>query len=415
MGLSGAKHASRSLLRLCARATNSRQKEAARRAFTVAASQCQQNNNAHEARKPFRFALINKRERQLQLAEDYCGPLSPFAREIQLKLRSSYVDPFLMLDECIERGEADSDVVRVCLLAAKDLIFKLPRTARVAEAKPKQFALKVMTHILKDPKLWLPIALADFQAGTSLCWFAIAEGMSDKMITWIQVATDVSSHVPARAADQPGLWRGSLLCCLVEAHNLHDVDNDAGPAIQCLLKVMVNKMKLAEQMQGRRRSKDTLLDLSAWPATAKLVSALTSGRVMNTDPALYDAVVEIRRRYSTKSTDVEQRLALAHLASHHPAKPSAIPAIEFIHELVTNKGGVVQEDVALTESIARLMIRAHTLLTSGKNEKAAIWMDKAYQEAFSSPMPTPAALSPAKALPGTKSRNGRVQTTHDAK
>lgn len=130
------------------------------------------------------------------------------------------------------------------LVAAKEKMFKVPRAARVAEAEPRQFARTVLTHIFSDPMLWVPIVVNDFRACDALCWFAVAEGLSDKILDWLEVEVDVSRFLPADVAGKSDLWRNALLCSLVEAHSLHISNSDASPAIACLLEAMARKKKV---------------------------------------------------------------------------------------------------------------------------------------------------------------------------
>lgn len=53
-------------------------------------------------------------ERQTRLIEER-APLSLSAKQIQSKLQSGHADPFSAMQEYLKRGEADPDVVRVCL------------------------------------------------------------------------------------------------------------------------------------------------------------------------------------------------------------------------------------------------------------------------------------------------------------
>lgn len=156
------------------------------------------------------------------------------------------------------------------------------------------------------------------------------------------------------------------------------------------------KKKCLGQIEGQRKenSRNTIAYMSEWPSISRLTSSLTSscGIFFKTDPVMYDAVVELRKRFFTKSPEFENRLALAHLASWHPTRQSAIPAIKLIHELVTMKGRIYGENDAQTDSIARLMIQAHGLLKKNPaHEKVATWMSTTYQKAFSSPIPSPVA------------------------
>ena len=97
---------------------------------------------------------LSVKRRSEQLIKHRLGPLPSSAAALRSQLLRGQADAFTELVSRIKQGAADSETVRVCLIAAKRELFELPRTKCAATAQEgPPFASTVLGYIWKDAEL----------------------------------------------------------------------------------------------------------------------------------------------------------------------------------------------------------------------------------------------------------------------
>ncbi|EME40407.1 hypothetical protein DOTSEDRAFT_74105 [Dothistroma septosporum NZE10] len=305
------------------------------------------------------------------------------SREIQLGV----VDPFRQLHGMLASNEADTDVIRVCLLGAKDLtLAKKPRRARKEWLRGLDvpFAAKVLDHIWSNNDVWAML-IKDDAATWALCYFAVAEGFGDLVLERISMDIDLSEYAESHKLQHR--WRGSLLRLLISAHAF----NEQGHSLDAALASFFHIDELKTN-QSRMFSTGHLSRLSRFPAIVELSSHLTSGLWFNTDADLFERYYKLVPRITKgKPGKIEERFrenawGVARLALYHPLRPDAEPAID---HLQTRKqlGLLAPTPAAMRKGFEVSMVRAKAVADSNNEHENAFRLSQEFQRLFGNSIP----------------------------
>lgn len=340
-----------------------------------------------------------KLERKRSHVAQRAGPLSPEAKDLERRLEIGEIEPIAALQQYIADGEANSEIVRVCLVSTTNKLFKLPRKKRLTEARKADpgLAKLALLHIWEDPRLWIPIVFADFQAQEALCWLAIAEGAEKFIFDWIR--SDVETELKAQNIPLPEevmlkkeVWRGSMLRNLVHAYLMQDEANSADSALNCLFDVIDLKTELRARHESMPNlSQRGIMWTSLRPARVVISGAITGGFCFKTDPKLYDRYMKFCQHANDRDRKFRPQIAAlraADLELHHPTSPSAQATMHLLRGMCA-RGGISQPylNVGDVSSMARRMMEQAYMLTTKQGKlDDAVWIEEKYHQAFGEPV-----------------------------
>lgn len=325
-----------------------------------------------------------KTRRQL-LTERRGGSLSSAALAIRDRLLQGHTDPAAELQKHIQQGIAGSEVVRVCLVEARNRLMNLPRKMRTQAVQrlPVPLALTVLKHIWKDESLWVPIVFSDQEALLALCDFAVYEGLEDIVLSWAAVEVSVRYAVGPTEGGSPHLWRGSIVRSLITAINVHGSNNSVDKGLNIFFKVMQWKATARQQTLPTSASK-----INLWPAVVELSSAMTSGKYNRTDPGLYSRFQKVCEDSVEYNRDDQYHFNLARLALHHPSQPDPDLMIRHIHRMLSQYRTQFDTAPHLREPYKRSLRRCHDLLRSLKRVEGSVWVTRVHEAIFEQALDT---------------------------
>ncbi|KAK4611813.1 hypothetical protein CLAFUW4_12697 [Fulvia fulva] len=329
-----------------------------------------------------RDSRISRKVRILSHIEHRLGPLSQSASALNSQLLRGEADPFTELESRIKQGTADSEIIRVCLIVAKDRLFSLPRKecSAAGQAGPP-YAARTLKYIWSDTRLWNPIACVDNHALFSLSGFSIYENLHDLVLEWAR------AHVPIEQSEQflgpDNVWRGYLVRSMLSALNACETGNSADQVLETFFKVKDwKRAALTEQPPG------PAMPIGLRPAMFEIFNALTSGVKARTSPALYDRfqrfcldqIILGHTRNGLQRNQVS--LAMARLALHHPTRPDVDPAIDYIRHLLQSKDAGDALVWAMEHVTKKFIEETHRVLERQQRQADCVWVERAFESVF---------------------------------
>lgn len=306
------------------------------------------------------------------------GPLSLTDLEIQKRLQNPGCDPTQVLRQSIAAGTASTHVVVLCLDAQYQEVKQWPRKERQDIAKSQSdIAAVVLGYILPDERLWGPFMMHCPGGQRDLAYYAIQRGHGDRLLGLL--------HAETRGEKVVGVWRGSLLRNVVMGHVLHDFTNNQTPAIRCFLDV------LAQRNDGNARymerlaldpnvQKPRFLNITLLPTCVLLSDTLTSNHVHNTDPKVFDQLIQAFQSpetYSAQRSQAEIDFDVASLKLFHPTHPQHTDAMTLLQNFAAGKLNALPERVAIAKGqqyFKRFLQRTIDLLLELDNTAERDWV-----------------------------------------
>ena len=266
---------------------------------------------------------------------------SPTIEIVRKKLEQGHEKPTVLLKEYIDRNDARSEVVKLCLNAAYRKLQLLPRLqCRQTMRQQDPIASHCLRYLWSDSLRWIE-AIEDHDCCKMLCYFSIGEGYEDLLIDWLKVVRPASGLAARTARDgrEHQGWRGQLLRALMTAHTLPTHDHRADEALRCLFRVdQLLKDARADALELTKTIAEPavapVLFTSLWPSVVELSRALTSGKFHQTDSRLYEKFEDLSDAIGKKKLIEPDTLRYnrVRLRLHHPQRPSVAPALEFISD-----------------------------------------------------------------------------------
>ncbi|KAF7194779.1 hypothetical protein HII31_03902 [Pseudocercospora fuligena] len=337
---------------------------------------------------------MTRKERYAAMQDTRFGPPPPQALALQKDFATGRQAPFDYLQHQLGSDQIQAHELAISLAAAKSEIFGLPRRDRVREYKAKGFsvAAPVLQRIWHRPELWIRLTETS-EALFAICWFAVAEGLDDIIMQWIQI--DLSSDAAALRQVQDfhghriGLWRANILRSLVDAQALQ--------AESCMDSALSSVLHF-ERYDPFQASPDPLNDTvppQSQPGTVerdgvaitktviRLIGHLgvrTSRISFDTSSILFEQFIGMIRRMENPWHDTWAQTG--HLQLHynigdlllcHPKEPDPYPFLQFLDQVTVQRNGVNRVVVpeGILNGVRHCMKRAHAILNAGRDYENA--------------------------------------------
>ena len=290
-----------------------------------------------------------------------------------------------------ERPEISEDPAKVLLSAVKN------ETATVSLATQCMLALhdqsrsmpvKEAQQLIKSSKLgqevfwWLPsvrFELSRREASTELyacltlaAHLLIAEGEEEQF--WVELESFFQglqgperSDITDQVKEEYG-WTGRFLGALIHIHLLRDVDKRADTAIRAYLRY-----------KRIRASLPPTRSISVGAAVSVLSRSLMNGDYQNTDPILFDRMLESHVADSGDSWEhfeewrSVKQMMVAHLLLCHPRGPDPEPALRYFYNVEQNQFHMFRHlptIKSINASVAFLQKLVDTLKWQGRAQEA---------------------------------------------
>lgn len=210
-----------------------------------------------------------------------------------IEQRLRHDSPAKIFRECVENGTASVHVVRMCLDTQRNQEEWVERRCReplLAAQRQERLASMVLQHIWRSDS-WPLLVFFVPRTVANLCYYAVLEGLEDLLLDWmIMDTTDMNLE---QRAD---FWRGALFRKIVGAHLSLDTNANAGPAIQCCIKVAKQKdAAYVANTESRRnhcrivaQGKHPIMVTPIRPIIVDLHATLCTPYCYNTDPDVFE-------------------------------------------------------------------------------------------------------------------------------
>lgn len=318
-----------------------------------------------------------------QIRTSRLGPLTTEDQEVQRRLHLPASKPARILRQSISAGVASVHVVRLCIDAQRREVTQAPRAKqrKIVEAQEK-IASVALNHLLSDFNLWAPFAVHCSDALFALCYYAIAEGLGTNVfVDWM------TTELPGCIAPTSS-WRGSILRSLIAAYIAYDNGHNKDKAIECFLNAASSrrsaKIKYEEKLaRNEIPGKPPILYLSLFPGWIALTATLTQGYTRDTNPKLYDKLLEaISVPGVYKGTQYELAFDKALLLLHHPGRPQEAEAVHILREFAAGKLASLPSRVVTPNGevpFKRFLQRTTDLLSTNNNMEDCEWVKHTFK------------------------------------
>ena len=257
--------------------------------------------------------------------------LSPEGQHLLRRLRSQHESPAVALREHLEREQASTEIVRVCLEEYRARLTKHPRTARPRLIRQDKIGSLTLRWLWSQDMRWVTLMHQDIMFLTTLVYYLVAEELDEFVVGWIkaELPAGVSSMFSEDSVDR---WRGQLLRALIGAHLDLAFGGSADRALQALFRVRDGVTETRKAMgQLRDRPRHGFGYTSLWPAIIRVNRAIFESKMHATDPRLFERFLDLVLSKNVKSRGVA-KADVAMLRLRHPTKPDPDPYLTFLRK-----------------------------------------------------------------------------------
>ncbi|CAD0108301.1 unnamed protein product [Aureobasidium uvarum] len=327
------------------------------------------------------------------LASILTNPL--LTKPVHQQLKSKSKHPIALFEDQVAAGRANLPSARLCLEAFRNSLSSLP-PAQVKDHITRYAAGSRALRWLWTSAYTRSLSFAlDARFCSHLAFFLVHEGKETAL--WELIDTPVATS-PNLTAKEASIRKGLLLSSIVKTH-LSGPDQSLESALSTFFRAL--------ETSHTSHASITHAGVYLTQALVKL------GLCSNSDVALYDKFIDSIPRW-TKNHPDRATYRIANLTLHHPATPSADPALDFIRELrpLASHPFLNPSTASQRSTVFAFFFDTVTLLQKQQRFDDALWVMEFMQQRFPDDFAPPRRQSSAVPAPYQVSETSETTSPH---